>query len=758
MLVIHLWLLLLPFGVPSVVSAALNAKATCKITTAKDASDTQKCTTRDLLWGWLHVINKISVRIDEVHKNASEIAKGVVELRKEAKIALANATKFLNEFDSNHEEHHRMKEVMKNISDAITWANESERNATEAANTSNITGNFIRDGYGAISLVVHKFKGGDYVQELKYDALSTKIGEIMISKNGGCARVHNVSRDLIAYAEKLHNKETNLTEWKTEMLKTIKSTYNDTQSNATTCQSVFNNHEKVNEVMNAVGNLSEQLIVVVKHLEMSILTRDRARKNIAAANESMETATANMLNSLKQDGAELCGILRRHGAVWSELDETKQRLKETSQRARSGLTSAANIKRDAAVRSELVRVALKQVEQIPQLGGSYALNKLTSSGNATAVMENMKGARESAEHAVQLSAEVNLRTKFTEKEIESEYEKLKVVESDLRKRLSEISGKISNVKTSDCNDKLLGFFTELSVDALLYASKLNKNELLKANETLRDLEARAEEINKNVSSISRDLEVAVQNLKNVNELMRSSSVAAEAEVADVLKHLMSELCATAAELRATRKNLTLLSANATSIKKSVSEEEAQAIAASKNASGSPDMSPYVEEGFTVAVRMTVLLEKELQRTNARLEMMTASRAAMKLKEVHAGNTNVFDAVSDAVVGIFADTPGKPHENVCTRNATSELVQKLKGKSGDFPLLRDTSVITELNRFATKMSDELKGAVKRMNNVVVRAAEANEALAEAVRRAREDAAGRRCLPLHQQLFNVLSGWW
>ncbi|CCD19769.1 hypothetical protein, conserved in T. vivax [Trypanosoma vivax Y486] len=373
-------------------------------------------------------------------------------------------------------------------------------------------------------------------------------------------------------------------------------------------------------------------------------------------------------------------------------------------------------------------------------------------------MENMKGARESAEHAVQLSAEVNLSAKFTEKEIESEYEKLKVVESDLRKRLSEISGKISNVKTSDCNDKLLGFFTELSVDALLYASKLNKNELLKANETLRDLEARAEEINKNVSSISRDLGVAVQNLKNVNELMRSSSVAAEAVVADVLKHLMGSLCATAAELRVTRKNLTLLSANATNIKKSVSEEEAQAIAASKNASGSPDMSPYVEEGFTVAVRVTVLLEKELQRANARLEMMTASRAAMKLKEVRAGNTNVFDAVSDAVLGIFADTPGKPHENVCTRNAISELVKRLKGKSGDFPLLRGTSVITELSQFTTKMSDELKGAVKRMNKVGVRAAEANEALAEAVRRAREDAAGRRCLPLHQQLFNALSGWW
>ncbi|KAH8603813.1 hypothetical protein ERJ75_001783800 [Trypanosoma vivax] len=107
---------------------------------------------------------------------------------------------------------------------------------------------------------------------------------------------------------------------------------------------------------------------------------------------------------------------------------------------------------------------------------------------------------------------------------------------------------------------------------------------------------------------------------------------------------MSELCATATELRVTRKNLALLSANATSIKKSVSEE-AQAIATLKKHSDSPDMSPYVEEGFTVAVRMTVLLEKELQRTNARLEMMTASRATMKLKEVHAGNTNVFDAVS-----------------------------------------------------------------------------------------------------------------
>ncbi|CCD17977.1 hypothetical protein, conserved in T. vivax [Trypanosoma vivax Y486] len=759
MLVIRLCLLLLSFRVSFASSTKSSVKFTCAGTKAKEADDLRKCVAKDLLLGWLLVINKTSVRLDEVRKNATVMAEGAKKLRKEGSAALANATEVLSELNKNSEEALKVRKIINDINDTIAWANEMERNLSEASNVTQEVERLTADGYGAVSITVGNFVGHSQSTVLKYDVLRPKVDKMEVENASGCVGVRNFSGTLFEYAEKLNDFKMNLTAWKAGMLEKIRIAYNTTQNNTTTCLAVFTNSpDKVEQVMSAVRSALDRLVVSVKKVDAFLLQREKAQKNITTANGSMKAMTTSMFDSLKQNGAALCDMLRRHEVLREKVQKMKEKSANASRNVGESMKKAGILRESVTATGARVQTAVDNIKALPQFAGFFSLNELPNSGNVTLAMEGMKKAGDALEHAVQRSGNANFSISKVDVDLANEDKELEEINNNLKKRLEEIDIGIDITTSDGCNSKLFNKVDTSTQEFLRLAAKLNVSELRKANKTLRELEARAEEINKNVSSVSKDLEVAVQNLKNVNELMRNSSVAAEYVVADVLSHLMSELCATAAELRVTRKNLTLLSANATSIKKSVSEEEAQAIAASKNASGSPDTSPYVEEGFTVAVRMTALLEKELQRTNARLEMMTASRAAAKLKEVHAGNTNAFDAVSDAVVGIFADTPGKPHENVCTRNATSELVKRLKGKSGDFPLLRDTSVITELNRFATKMSDELKGTTKRMNKVAVRAAEANEALAEAVRRAREDAAGRRCLPLHQQLFSALSGWW
>ncbi|KAG8339055.1 hypothetical protein TRVL_10117 [Trypanosoma vivax] len=101
--------------------------------------------------------------------------------------------------------------------------------------------------------------------------------------------------------------------------------------------------------------------------------------------------------------------------------------------------------------------------------------------------------------------------------------------------------------------------------------------------------------------------------------------------------------------------------------------------------------------------------------------------------------SAYDAVRDAVAEVFAGTHEKPSEDVCAANATSELVQKLRGSSGDPSLLRNASAIAALSSFAMRINDELAIAAKRINKAVVRAAEANKVLVEAVRRAHKEAA-------------------
>ncbi|KAH8603565.1 hypothetical protein ERJ75_001808300 [Trypanosoma vivax] len=201
----------------------------------------------------------------------------------------------------------------------------------------------------------------------------------------------------------------------------------------------------------------------------------------------------------------------------------------------------------------------------------------------------------------------------------------------------------------------------------------------------------------------------------------------------------------------------LLNADAKSVKKSVSWDETQYIAALKSLSGSSDMSPCVEKGFAFAVRMTTLLDRELERSKTQIEKVTASYATAKLRRVDAGKS-AYDAVRDAAAEVFAGTHEKPSEDVCAASATSELVQKLRGTSGDPSLLRNASTIAALSSFAMGMNDELAIAAKRINKAVMRAAEANKALAEAVRRALKEAAWRRCPPLYRQLLSALSGRW
>ncbi|KAH8609117.1 hypothetical protein ERJ75_001246900 [Trypanosoma vivax] len=547
MLVVQLGILLLSFTVPPAVSAKSHANPSCP-NKAASANDVQKCVAIDLLWGWLHVVNKTSERLLEVRQNATKIEKGAEELRKEAKAALRNATEILAELNKESDDARTVSEVMKNIRDAIVWANESERNASLAVDATRVAETLARDGYGAVSLGARYFKGWNSVQELKYDALKTKIGEITISKANGCAEVHNVSGVLTDYAEKLNGIATNLTEWKVKMTEIIKTTYNSTQSNKSTCLSLFN-HEKVEQVTAAVANLSERLIVAVKQVNTSLLAREKA-----AANKNMETMTASMMNFLESNGAELCDMLRQREALWTKLSETKQRLKEESQGASTTLVSTAKIKGTTADTDELVRDALKEVEGLSKFSVFSASTESLSSRSVTLAREAMENAMKASEQAAKLSDRTKSRFAFVDEEVESEHEKLKGLENKLKKLSKEAHIDISGGNTNECNGKLVNKLETSTKDLLRSAARLNTSKLLEANRTLGRLAELVVQNNTNVDSISTDVELASRKLKNTREFGHSATMAAESAVTEALEQLMNKLCATAAELRVLRSN------------------------------------------------------------------------------------------------------------------------------------------------------------------------------------------------------------
>ncbi|CCD21624.1 hypothetical protein, conserved (fragment), partial [Trypanosoma vivax Y486] len=596
------------------------------------ATDDQKCVAKDLLIGWLSVLNKTSVRILEVRKNASEIKKGAEDVKSTAQTLLAKAKDAQSKLEENSGEAQAFKKVVDDINSAVVQADESVHKATGAeVQADNATTN-VRYGYGAISRVAwYSSKSGYLNEKLTYEVAKETVEKIKIEPRK-CHNVNNVSKTLSDYAEKLNDDTTNLTDWKMAMLKMIQTTYNTTQNNKSTCLAIFTaNPDRVRQVMDTVKSMSGTLIVVMKNIDEALLTMKNAEANITAANQSMESMVMTMLNSLKQNGTALCDMLQRHEAVWSKLNKTKQTLKDVSQRAGNASASADKTKSAITASAKLVHGASKAVKTLSQPGGLFAQNGLAISNDVAAAMENMKKAGEASEQAVQSSGEVSLVVRSTEREMSTGYKKLEELGNNLRQRLREINITTSSVSASECSNKLSELLDGTHTEALRFATKLNVGELLKANETLRGLEAQAEKISNNATSINGKLEVAARNLKEATELDRSAAAAAEAAVAEALKHLMGRTCTIANKLRVLQNNLTLLNTDARSMKKSVSEEEAQAIAALKDADGSSDMSPHVEEGFALAVRMTALLDRELERSSAQIEKVTASHAAWKLK-------------------------------------------------------------------------------------------------------------------------------
>ncbi|KAH8605796.1 hypothetical protein ERJ75_001579100 [Trypanosoma vivax] len=126
---------------------------------------------------------------------------------------------------------------------------------------------------------------------------------------------------------------------------------------------------------------------------------------------------------------------------------------------------------------------------------------------------------------------------------------------------------------------------------------------------------------------------------------------------------MGRMCTIANKLRVLQNNLTLLNTDARSMKKSVSEEEARAATALKNADGSSDMSPHVEEGFALAVRMTALLDRELERSSAQIEKVTASHAAGSSRRC-AVITPMFLTLSETQWRAFLQAPTRSCPRMC----------------------------------------------------------------------------------------------
>ncbi|KAH8606583.1 putative Prion inhibition and propagation [Trypanosoma vivax] len=120
---------------------------------------------------------------------------------------------------------------------------------------------------------------------------------------------YSASIRLSSYAEKL-DEMNNLIEWKNEMVKLVGQTHKEAKSSAYSRKLwTLKDGEKVKEVVQAIRNLTDKLVITLELLETVRVSVDEANKTVNSTVNSMENVNKTMLSALEGNGTLLSQLV-----------------------------------------------------------------------------------------------------------------------------------------------------------------------------------------------------------------------------------------------------------------------------------------------------------------------------------------------------------------------------------------------------------------------------------------------------------------
>ncbi|KAH8606528.1 hypothetical protein ERJ75_001504200 [Trypanosoma vivax] len=145
---------------------------------------------------------------------------------------------------------------------------------------------------------------------------------------------------------------------------------------------------------------------------------------------------------------------------------------------------------------------------------------------------------------------------------------------------------------------------------------MNETALLLTNRTLEQLEAQIKLWGPNLTKINssvHDVTVAMGNAEHIRETAKTAAASA---VSDVLRSLMREVCASAAELYEQHTKNNGFKGKTEAFKNNVSAESRRAGTEWKRDNDLSGMPQDVEDGFTYASKSVAVLKKHIRRADA----------------------------------------------------------------------------------------------------------------------------------------------
>ncbi|KAH8620237.1 hypothetical protein ERJ75_000082100 [Trypanosoma vivax] len=221
--------------------------------------------------------------------------------------------------------------------------------------------------------------------------------------------------------------------------------------------------------------------------------------------------------------------------------------------------------------------------------------------------------------------------------------------------------------------------------------------------------------------------------------------------AQALVGIMETLCGYAQKIHTLQAERDKLEGTVVTLKDKVSTESKIA----KQGRQTEAIPQDVEDGFTYASRRVSLLEKHLHQTNA-LYKTVVKELVERLKKASSNSVTRHTAIGNLVRDITSDVTDFSSRSLCKELHIPDVVALLM--TGNDTMLENVSALDNLRKFTAKIDEQVKVIKRKMGKVASSAADAQAAVEEAIRRAHEAAAGRRCTPLHRQLLNVVQHIW
>ncbi|KAH8616441.1 hypothetical protein ERJ75_000476500 [Trypanosoma vivax] len=738
------------------VSHCVSAALYCTLKSSNKFTREEKCATRDLLFGWLNVTQAIIERATEVRKNATTIKNISKEIRKEGQTALSRAKQVLSALRSDSDGASAIHNIINDLNSVISRVDESECNATEAAEEANRSSEEASKSFGSISIAVKGILSWAKNSELTYEGTKLMIEHIKVDGEK-CPDVYNATRVLGMHANEL-SKSMNLTAWKVEMLNLLQSTHDKVQSDNKTCRRTFTNEnsEKLRNLKSLVNSAAKRLMVAVKKFDAAHAAKEKSQLEVDALTGEIESTEKTILTSMERYGKVLCDMLKQHAMLQAELKAVKQRLERAVQEAYAREGEATKVQMNVTHTNTRVQSIVDSVLAAYRSGSSSFPNAPLSLGSVKRARRSAAGALHASQRAVLISREARSTATATEGHLEKVEKALQSFMGKLKVMLSDLQLNAEDSTTESCYSGLSELLKKDQLYIVGFASQFDERAVHQANETLTELEAKVKATESSLHGINGKMEGASNSEARAKEFEREAVSAAEEAATEVLNNTLKRLCASATELNFLDRNSRSLSERSANVRAHVSLEAEHAGAALKDASGVAEMPQYVEEGFVVANGRVAVFEKVLRRADIPRRVVTTElegvmRGTDERTEKHYRRVNVklWEAFSNALERNFS--------NVCDASRVSKLLQVLRDGTGDVSLM-SPSVITELAQFAVRIDKSLSNIRRVVERAAASADKAEAAVEEAIRRAHEELLMHRCTPIYKQLLGVLGRVW